>query len=102
MAGGTLNKFPVSSCQFKVSQVTMKTFWDATTREDVCRRVDRMTPDRKPQWGEFNAAQMLAHLNDAMLMALGELPCASKATPLRHWPLKQLIVYVAPWPKSAP
>ena len=80
----------------------MKTFWDAATRDDICRRVDRLTPDSKPQWGRFNPAQMLAHVNDAMLMALGDLPAAPKATPFRRWPLKQLVVYVAPWPKSAP
>jgi hypothetical protein len=80
----------------------MKTFWDPATRDEVCRRVDRLTPDSRPQWGKFNAAQMLAHVNDAMLMALGDLPTAPKATPFRRWPLKQFIVYVAPWPKSAP
>ena len=80
----------------------MKTFWDTATREEICRRVDRLTTDSKAQWGKFNAAQMLAHVNDAMLMALGDVEAAPKATPFRRWPLKQLIVYVAPWPRSAP
>jgi len=80
----------------------MKTFWDAAVRDEICQRVDRLTPDAVPQWGKFNAAQMLAHLNDAMRMALGELPVAPKATPLRRFPIKQLAVYVAPWPKGVP
>ena len=50
----------------------------------------------------MNVAQMLAHLNDALRMAAGELPTAPKNTPLRRWPIKQLIVYVLPWPKGAP
>ena len=45
---------------------------------------------------------MLAHLNDAMRMATGELPVAPKNLPLRYFPLKQLVVYVLPFPKSAP
>jgi len=80
----------------------MKTFWDTATREEICRRVDRLTSDSKAQWGKFNAAQMLAHLNDAMLMALGDVATAPKATPLRRWPLKQLVVYIAPWPRGVP
>jgi hypothetical protein len=80
----------------------MKSFWDSSTRDEICRRVERLTPDARAQWGKFTAAQMLAHLNDAMRMANGDLTTASKNSPLRRFPLKQLIVYVAPWPKGAP
>jgi hypothetical protein len=80
----------------------MKTFWDEAIRDEVCRRVDRLSADLAPRWGKFNAAQMLAHLNDAMRMALGELHVRSKHTPLRRPVIKQLVVYVAPWPKGAP
>ena len=79
-----------------------KTFWDQETRDDICRRMEALTVDSKPQWGKFNATEMLAHLNDAMRMAIGELTVAPKRSPLRYWPLKQLIVYVAPWPQGAP
>jgi len=80
----------------------MKTFWDSATREEICRRVDRLDRDARAQWGKFNTTQMLAHLNDAMRMAIGELPVEPKATPFRRWPIKQLLVYLAPWPKGAP
>lgn len=82
----------------------MKTFWDSTTRDEICRRVERLTPQSQALWGKFNAAQMLAHLNDAMRMAAGDLSTAEKAAPpvFRLWPFKQFIVYVAPWPKGAP
>jgi hypothetical protein len=78
------------------------TFWDPATREALCDRVTRLTPDSRAQWGKFTVAQMLAHLNDAMRMAAGELPVAPKKLPIRYWPLKQLIVYVLPFPKGAP
>ncbi len=80
----------------------MPTFWDPATREDLCRRVERLAPDAKATWGRFTVAQMVAHVNDAMRMATGELPVASKNAPFRYWPLKQLIVYALPFPKGAP
>jgi len=80
----------------------MATFWDAATREDLCRRVSALTPDAKARWGKFTAAQMVAHLNDALRMATGELPVQPKNLPIRYFPLKQLILYVLPFPKGAP
>jgi hypothetical protein len=80
----------------------MTTFWHQTTREDLCRRIVLLTPQTKSLWGKFNAAQMVAHLNDAMRMATGELSVAPKKMPIRYFPLKQLILYVLPFPKSAP
>lgn len=61
----------------------MATFWDRATREDLCRRITGLTPDTKPRWGKFTAAQMVAHLNDAMRMATGELPVQPKKLPIR-------------------
>jgi hypothetical protein len=80
----------------------MPTFWDPSTRNDICERVGRLTPDTKARWGKFNAAQMVAHLNDAMRMASGELRVPSKKLPIRFFPLKQIILYAVPFPKSAP
>ena len=80
----------------------MNTFWDAAAREELCRRAERLNADATPQWGKFNATEMLAHLNDAMRMAMGELTVPSKRLPIRFAPLKQLIIYALPFPKSAP
>jgi uncharacterized protein DUF1569 len=80
----------------------MKTFWDSSARDEICRRMEGLTFDAKPQWGTFNATEMLAHMNDAMRMAMGELPVAPKKLPIRYSPLKQLIIYVLPFPKGAP
>ena len=35
-------------------------------------------------------------------MAMGDLKVAPKRLPIRYPPLKQLIIYVAPFPKGAP
>jgi Protein of unknown function (DUF1569) len=80
----------------------MRTFWDAATRDALCRRIEHLTPESAPRWGKFSAAQMVAHLNDAMRMAAGDLPVASKNAPFRFFPLKQLIIYALPFPKGAP
>lgn len=79
-----------------------KSIWDASVRSEFAARAKQLTADTKPQWGKFNAAGMMAHLNDAYRMALGELVIPSRNLPLRYTPIKQLIIYVLPFPKGAP
>lgn len=45
---------------------------------------------------------MLAHVNDALRTPLGEIAPAPRNLPLRHFPLKQLIIYLFPFPKGVP
>jgi hypothetical protein len=80
----------------------MATAWDSVYRASLAERVKRLTADARPQWGKFNATGMLAHVNDSYRMVLGDLYVKPKNLPIRFTPLKQLIIYVAPFPKSAP
>jgi hypothetical protein len=81
----------------------MATVWDAPVRADLARRLQALTPAHTARWGKFSAAGMVAHLNDATLMALGELPVAAKAPPfLRYPPVRYLLIHVLPMPKRAP
>lgn len=80
----------------------MPTIWDPATRHALVARIERLTADATPAWGSMNAPGMAAHLNDALRMAIGELPVKPRWMPIRYFPLKQLIVYVLPMPKSAP
>jgi hypothetical protein len=51
----------------------------------------------------MDAKAMLTHLRDSALMALGELPVACKnRRAFQVFPIKHLILYVAPFPKGAP
>jgi hypothetical protein len=50
----------------------------------------------------MSAPQMVCHLSESLKMALGELKVTPKKLPIRYPPLKQFIVYVAPFPKHAP
>ena len=43
---------------------------------------------------------MLAHLSDSLRMTLGDLPVPSWNLPIRHFPLKQLMIYWLPFPKG--
>ena len=80
----------------------MKTLWNEQDRQELLERVALLTPEAERRWGTMTPAGMLAHLSDALRMALGDLPCASKRLPIRYAPLKQLIVYWLPFPKGAP
>lgn len=80
----------------------MKSVWNDSDYRELRERLDRLTPDTAARWGKFTAPQMVCHLADCLKMATGELPVPSKNLPIRFTPLKQLIIYVLPFPKGAP
>jgi hypothetical protein len=80
----------------------MKSMWDGNGPRDIRERVGRLAADRRPAWGAMNAPQMVCHLAESLKMALGELKVVPKRLPIRYPPLKQFIIYVAPFPKNVP
>lgn len=80
----------------------MKSLFDEQLRSAMLARIERVTTGSRPRWGKMNAEQMLAHLTEAMRMAVGEIETKPKKVPIRFPPLKQLAIYLAPWPKGAP
>ncbi len=80
----------------------MKSIWQKPSRDLLETRLDKLTPGTPAKWGKFTAPQMVCHLTETMRMALGEVPVKPKKTPLKRFPLKQLIIYVLPFPKGAP
>jgi Protein of unknown function (DUF1569) len=81
----------------------MPSMLSATDRASILSRLDRLTPDAMAQWGTMNVTQMLAHLADAMRMALGDLAVKSKRIPLfRFGPVKWAVLNLLPFPKNAP
>jgi hypothetical protein len=79
-----------------------KSLSNARVRQEVLDRLGRLAPEATPLWGRMSAPQMLAHLADWMLMATGELEVAVIRRPLRYTPIKQLVIYYLPFPKSVP
>jgi hypothetical protein len=76
--------------------------WDSAVRSSFVDRVTQLRVDAKPRWGKMSASAMLAHLNDSYRMTTGELAVKPKRGPLKYAPIKQLIIYVLPFPKGAP
>jgi hypothetical protein len=80
----------------------MMSLWQPEARARLRTRLGALRPDAPPLWGKMNCPQVLAHVNDALRMATGELPVAPRKLLLRFPPLKQLMVYVVPMPKGIP
>jgi len=72
------------------------------TRRELNGRLSRLTPLEPSRWGAMSAPRMVSHLLDSMRMSIGELAVASKKTPLRFPPLKQLAIYWIPMAKGLP
>ena len=80
----------------------MKSIWETAAQRELSDRLLTLSANHPSPWGKMSAQQMVCHLAESLRMALGELPVAPKNLPLRYPPIKQLIVYVAPFPKNAP
>jgi len=70
--------------------------------EGVGERLGRMRPEAKAQWGSFDAPRMMCHLSSALDEGVGDARGAAVGPwVLRHFPMKQLVVYAMPMPKGA-
>src|ERR671913_821291 len=79
-----------------------RSIWDSSVRASIAERAERVPANAKPGWGKMNASAMMAHINDALRMALGDLRVKSKNLPLRYKPIRKLFIYYLPMPKGAP
>ena len=52
----------------------MQTLFDASGRQSVVERLERLTPSSSGQWGKMEVAQMLAHCAAALEVATGDTP----------------------------
>src|SRR5471032_659381 len=80
----------------------MKSIWQDEAKSELHERVGRLAWNAPAAWGSFTAPKMVCHLADSLKMAMGDLKVAPKALPIRYTPLKQFIVYLAPFPKGMP
>ena len=80
----------------------MKSIFNPRDHLELHNRVQQLKTSTKPQWGTMTPVEMVAHLCDSLRMASGELEVAPKKVPLRYSPLKQLVLYWLPVPKSVP
>lgn len=68
----------------------------------MLERLGKITPHTVAEWGKMDAARMVAHVGDWFRMALGELHVPERHLPVRFFPLKQLLLFVLPFPKNLP
>jgi len=80
----------------------MKSLWQEESKREILNRLEKLSPEAKGAWGKMNSFQMLAHLSEAMKMALGDINIKPKKSPLRLLPVKKLVIYAVPFPKGAP
>ena len=78
--------------------------FDPAVVADTIRRLEQLTPDRRPLWGRMSAAEMLAHVNVAYEMVYTDRH--ARPNPLVRLLLrlfvKQGVCGPKPYPRSAP
>ncbi len=80
----------------------MKTLTSAACLAEILDRLKSVRPDSSRQWGMMTAHEMICHLNDSLLVAMGRRqasPAERQYGPLMKWlalnmPMK--------WPKGVP
>ncbi|MDA1080828.1 MAG: DUF1569 domain-containing protein [Gemmatimonadetes bacterium] len=80
----------------------MKSLFNQADRAALLARLERLTPDIPPRWGKFNATRMVAHLNDVVRMATGELAVVPRPGKMTNVVMRNLFIYFMPFPKSVP
>ena len=79
-----------------------RTIYDPSARAELFARLDRLAPDAPARWGSFTPPKMLAHLIDAVRMAVGELPVPQRRSFLANRIVRYLVLHVFPFPRGAP
>jgi hypothetical protein len=78
----------------------LRTILNPSHRKELFDRFERLDPARAPLWGRMNAPRMLAHLCDQMRMPFNDNPSPRIAGAPRNALVKQLVLYIVPWPKG--
>jgi hypothetical protein len=63
--------FLLVNCLSWFKRTLMPSLFDATEATNISSRIRKLTPDAKPKWGKMNVAQMLAHCQAPLNVALG-------------------------------
>ncbi|HYV14125.1 MAG TPA: DUF1569 domain-containing protein [Pyrinomonadaceae bacterium] len=81
----------------------MGSILNESDRNAITSRVRSLSVSSTRRWGSMDVTGMLQHLRRSALMCVGDLsvPSANKRA-FHKFPLKQLLLYVLPFPKGAP
>ena len=78
----------------------LRTIFSPADRAALFDRFERLDPTRAPLWGRMSAPSMLAHLCDQMRMPFNDNPSPRIPGVPRNPILKQLVLYLLPWPEA--
>ena len=79
-----------------------RTLLDPDVERDLTARLQNLSAASRGKWGRMSVSQMLRHLAAALRMSTGDLEVPPRHGLLRRFPIKQLIVFILPFPKDAP
>ncbi|MBX3300035.1 MAG: DUF1569 domain-containing protein [Acidobacteria bacterium] len=80
----------------------MKSLRDHATRQLIKQRLAGLTAEARPLWGKMDAAQMVCHLTDGILMASGDRPIDDRSDLVSRTVGKFMVLYVINIPKDVP
>lgn len=80
----------------------MKSLRDLRCKHEILFRLSHLQPDTPRCWGRMNAHQMICHLRDAFLGAIGERPVSVQ--PSVFWRATKYVALYVPvrWPHGVP
>ena len=78
----------------------MPSLFDPQMRTAILDRIACLSPERRPLWGRFTAAEMVCHVSCDLRQGLRELVTGPPSGPLARFPLNWLVIHVVPWPKG--
>ena len=79
----------------------MKNLFNPEDKAEIIRRVNEVKGDSEKLWGKMNVEQMIVHVKDQLLLALGEREFTLQGPKIFKSLIGQkLALYVVPWRKG--
>jgi hypothetical protein len=78
----------------------MQSIFETAAKNEVIRRIEKLTPTTKGIWGKMDAAQMLTHCANGLLMAMGEINPPKEWIAIVGWLFKSSYSNEKPFPKN--
>ena len=73
---------------------------DLAGRRQLIDRIESLSPDSRRLWGEMSVGEMVAHISDAIRVALRDVPVESARGPGRFAVVRYLMIHLVRWPKG--
>jgi len=81
----------------------VKNLFDPAVKQEIIARINKLSPQTPQQWGKMNVAQMLAHVQIPMGVALGTHTVRGNAIMRLILPLfKKMLYDERPWKQGLP